>query len=156
MKLIYIEPGIPNWAQLEKKNFFWNNLDDVTVLQKLYVTWAQRSLVDNMIVRMGGWEQQDYINVICSFQCYMIVTCHKCYKCHKCYMWHDSEDSGREAVTGLELNVICSFRLLHFMPSRPNRPSQPYALNTDAPTIWRRKILIEWASLIFNVLWHFF
>ena len=123
MKLIYIEPGIPNWAQLEKKNFFWNNLDDVTVLQKLYVTWAQRSLVDNMIVRMGGWEQQDYINVICSFQCYMIVTCHKCYKCHKCYMWHNSEDSGREAVAGLELNVICSFRLLHFMPSSQTAPA---------------------------------
>ena len=82
---------------------------------------------------------------------------HDGYMSHvKCYMLYDSEDSGRGAVEWLELNVICSFRLLHFMPSRPNRPCQLYPLNTDAPITWRRKILIEWASLIFNVLWHFF
>ena len=38
-------------------------------------------------------------------------------------MLHDSEDSGREAVAGLELNVICSFRLLHFMPSSQTAPA---------------------------------
>ena len=49
---------------------------------------------------------------------------HDGYMSHvKCYMLYDSEDSGREAVTRLELNVICSFRLLHFMPSSQTTPA---------------------------------
>ena len=77
-------------------------------------------------------------NVICFFQCYVLVTCYMI-EIDYCryhglrtpvpglpvtfYMLHDSGDGGRGAVAGLELNVICSFRLLHFMPSSQTAPA---------------------------------